>query len=500
MNNIVKIKMVILLGNANRKKRQTLKELIYSENNKKGKEVVVPFLFGDFFDHLKSKKYSWFEEGKNNEYEEFIFNLIPHIFLDLESPSTISELFLIERNKLYDKLIILNLPENSNEEKDTLMKIANSNIGFVTYRNLSDKRNEIAKELIKDDKFTFRYRNNLVPDLYYNNIYYYKFKEIYKYISNVDLNLNIYKEHNIDNSAHKITYKIFLNTGNHNNQSNNCYCSLLNSFMDFLKEEIAKKHKHFLPKDFINHVNGLSLIRLSSGRVVKTISDKEERRRNSELNKRLFKEMHINFLQNNSLDIDNSFAYLPNKYASKFGSGTFPSILKHIQNKSNFYIKTDIKSFFESINIEKLKFILNEIIFPKFNYDDGSILDGAIKDISKYASEKNGIVQGVATSSFYSHVYLTPLDLLFINGSSKYIEKILEFHNKNNNNNKDRVKLAIYLINKYRNKIIYTRYSDDIMISTNINDKVICERIIESIQTLLEWNIRWIRNWWIYGV
>ena len=101
-------------------------------------------------------------------------------------------------------------------------------------------------------------------------------------------------------------------------------------------------------------------------------------------------------------------------------------------NIDNMYAyKVDIKNYFNSIDVDKLLIMLNEVIDDKETYNfisklltfDKSIIDGQLVE------EKRGAMAGVSFAPFLANVYLMDLD--------KYFED---------------------------NNILYARYSDDIIV------------------------------------
>lgn len=115
---------------------------------------------------------------------------------------------------------------------------------------------------------------------------------------------------------------------------------------------------------------------------------------------------------------------VPNTLANKLVS----NIKKDIQdNKFKYFYRTDITSFYNAINREKLLTNLETKI------SDKSILDLIEKSISnevipssdskrnrKKYFEKRGVPQGLPTSNILAQIYLREIDLYFSNKSYKY--------------------------------------------------------------------------------
>ncbi len=138
-----------------------------------------------------------------------------------------------------------------------------------------------------------------------------------------------------------------------------------------------------------------------------------------------------------NLGIETSFAYRK-KQQNTYNH--IKAIEKHIDNKSFLFYKLDIKEFFNSINSKEVEKYINKWSeedsnlleeYNEFNELSKKIISGAT-EIEK-PNEILGFPQGLSPSSVISNIALISLDREFSN----------------------------------LNEVCYTRYSDDILISTN---------------------------------
>lgn len=143
----------------------------------------------------------------------------------------------------------------------------------------------------------------------------------------------------------------------------------------------------------------------------------------------------------------------PSIYAKGYveNESIYTNAIAHLYN--NYFIKTDIKDFFQNINLNILKKILYEEIK---NIASPKDCERIVNDCSLY---KKGIPLGFVTSPLLANIYLKQFDLSLY----KKLKKL----NCDN--------------------IIYTRYADDLMISFKSSENVYdtyCE-IINIIENLL---------------
>lgn len=168
-----------------------------------------------------------------------------------------------------------------------------------------------------------------------------------------------------------------------------------------------------------------------------------------------FKQLKNKLKKSNKKNIfsENSFAYQKNK-------NIFKAVKIHIKNKSHFFLKVDIQNFFESIPHKLI------ILFFKNNKkvkkEDLLMLKKIIeiqKQINIYFKRnKNfGFSQGLFFSPFFSEILMINFD--------------------------DNLKKTIQ---KYDKKIVYSRYADDILLSSkeDTNFKKIYKNIIENLKDI----------------
>lgn len=181
---------------------------------------------------------------------------------------------------------------------------------------------------------------------------------------------------------------------------------------------------------------------------------------------------------------DNTFSFLKSSFANRKEKGTHNAVklLKIYSKQNKYYLKLDIKSFFNSINRNILFYILNddlknvefenkEIILSLFKkiifhkYTSNFLKTNQNLDLYKkvpfykslFSSEPNdcGLPIGNLTSQFLSNVYLNKLDY--------FIEKELKFEN-------------------------YIRYVDDFILFSNDREEL--ENSIEKIKLFLKNNLK----------
>ena len=136
-------------------------------------------------------------------------------------------------------------------------------------------------------------------------------------------------------------------------------------------------------------------------------------------------------------------------FSYRKGTSVYEALFPHRNNK--FFLKTDIKSFFGSINKDLIEKCL------LFNIDEYPVIQDEIKtylkELLNLISYENKLPVGFTTSSKLSNAVL------------------YEFDNK----------LEDYCID---NNMSYTRYSDDLIFSTNNKDEL--EHVIDEVQNILK--------------
>lgn len=148
------------------------------------------------------------------------------------------------------------------------------------------------------------------------------------------------------------------------------------------------------------------------------------------------KKKHIEFINKyaNVVDFKYSFSYIQNKNTKKL-------MQKHINSK--YFLKVDIKNFFNSINHQ----LLVTKIITELKIDS----DKAYEIIAE-SSIDNGLEIGLITSPLLSNIYMNDFD-----------SKLSKLLSKNT---------------------IYTRYSDDILISSN--QQINYHQLLKTIELELE--------------
>lgn len=136
----------------------------------------------------------------------------------------------------------------------------------------------------------------------------------------------------------------------------------------------------------------------------------------------------------------------PAAYAYTKQRSTYNALQKHQQNQSNWYLKIDLKDFFPSCTPE---IIFNQLkqLYPF--YYMGEIHLNLLKEIIKISCLNNGLPQGTPLSPLLTNLLMIPYDY--------QIQKTLMRYENNH--------------------YVYTRYADDILISSksNFNYKEIVE-------------------------
>lgn len=136
---------------------------------------------------------------------------------------------------------------------------------------------------------------------------------------------------------------------------------------------------------------------------------------------------------------EKSLLVLPHNSAFAYTKGrcTLDALKEHQQNESKWFLKIDIKDFFPSCNPN---FIYKQLIklFPFSILMEDEEINIIIKDIIKITTLNNGFPQGTPTSPLLTNIIMIPIDYIINN----------------------------MLCNWQRQHFIYTRYADDICISS----------------------------------
>lgn len=126
-------------------------------------------------------------------------------------------------------------------------------------------------------------------------------------------------------------------------------------------------------------------------------------------------------------------------YAYVKGRSTKDAVKLHQDNKSKWFLKLDIKNFFTNCTEDFIYNQLNKLYPFPYLMEDPEI-DQALKTIIKSASLNGGLPQGTPLSPTLTNLIMIPID---------------------------------YVIDNYakRNQMVYTRYADDMLISSEYKFK-----------------------------
>ena len=120
-------------------------------------------------------------------------------------------------------------------------------------------------------------------------------------------------------------------------------------------------------------------------------------------------------------------------YACRTGKGTHRALKKsqHLVRKYNYYLKADIKKYFESIDHQSLKGLIRKIFKDKKLI---SLLDKIISHQPPYTETGKGLPIGNLTSQHLANVYLGELDLFIKHklkgkGYIRYMDDFILFSN-----------------------------------------------------------------------
>ncbi len=156
---------------------------------------------------------------------------------------------------------------------------------------------------------------------------------------------------------------------------------------------------------------------------------------------RIHHKVQMTYIENYLRSNDLVFSYTKGKSAKMM-------VNKHL--KSSYFLYIDIKSFFNNIDLNILKEKANFLTSKNMSQHKLNILIDSCK-----VNEDFGIAIGLIPSSFFSNVYLNEFDY-----------EVNEF------------------LNKIDKNIVYSRYSDDIVISCK--NEFDYEKIVEYIKSSLE--------------
>ena len=144
---------------------------------------------------------------------------------------------------------------------------------------------------------------------------------------------------------------------------------------------------------------------------------------------------------------DCAYAYIPKRDCRK-------ALQRHLDNKSCWFLKLDLKDFFGSINPEFLEKSLNQLLVFNEAYLNSELKETFFKTIKEIAFLNNKLPQGTPLSPILTNMLMVPIDHAIRQALPK--------------------------------EYIYTRYADDLLISKRTdfsNDK---ESIVNTIKDILK--------------
>ena len=148
-------------------------------------------------------------------------------------------------------------------------------------------------------------------------------------------------------------------------------------------------------------------------------------------------------------------------YACRIGKGTHKAVLRafHFAKSSEYFLKMDVRKYFDSINHKILKILLKKII------KDIDILDVFYSIIDSGDISGKGIPIGNLTSQYFANYYLSAFDhylkeQLKIKKYIRYMDDMLVFSDKKND-----------LSNIYNNAVYYVDEKLKLTLKPMISDK-----------------------------
>lgn len=161
----------------------------------------------------------------------------------------------------------------------------------------------------------------------------------------------------------------------------------------------------------------------------------------------------------NCLPHDSAYAYVHGRDCNK-------SIQRHQAVKSNWFLKLDIKKFFDNCDADfirgQLKLLYPFALMEDYNYEE------FIVSLIKLITKDNGLPQGTPLSPVITNLLMVPID----KDINKYLNNYFKEHNQS---------------------FMYTRYADDMLISSNKEIDVtavteIIDRVLHTYTNKLEIN------------
>ncbi len=176
---------------------------------------------------------------------------------------------------------------------------------------------------------------------------------------------------------------------------------------------------------------------------------------------------------------ENRFIY--DSYATRKGKGTHKAILRaqRFMRKNRWYLKMDIRKYFDSI----YHAILNAILARKIK--DPFILDLCRKIIAKGGDGRRGLPIGNLTSQFFANVYLDLFDhfikdKLRITGYVRYMDDFCVFDSDRNSLMELRDKITFLLQERLRLEV----KENAVLINSRLHGLITYEAYSSSMQSL----------------
>lgn len=164
-----------------------------------------------------------------------------------------------------------------------------------------------------------------------------------------------------------------------------------------------------------------------------------------------FRDRVVHHALNNILEPIYEKRFIYDSYATRKNKGTHKAILRaqEFLRKNRWYLKMDIRKYFDSIHHEKLNYIIKRKIKDPF------ILRLCYKIILKGGDGVTGLPIGNLTSQFFANVYLDVFDHfikeeLGIKYYLRYMDDFCLFSEEKSDFKKWRLVIIDYLINKLR--------------------------------------------------
>lgn len=544
---------IMLFGNANRNKRNDLKGAInhWTWNYRvKDRKMIFPFIYEEFEEFLAKNDGENKLELNNLTLEWIMINLSTKIILNVESPSTAIEMFLINLSKKEKNLFYINqireVESKSFDKADVFDDKRMESIGFVArdyFKKMTAENDCSLFDNSKSHKNLIFAKNNIFfsldamtdySDNFKNEFWKFFKKEgkettiirFYDGIQNQDKKTKVIlgsKEATLKKMYSKLL-KLSKQRGNLDLMKDVTFVKftkIISSFKKFAKENYENSRIGLPWNVFYSRAPNLTTISMTRGlssdvvdtskmfslayikkskngivkkrkiyfmlpknKYFKGISEYKKQRKKLKYLFGNIKSLHNNVYKNFSCDL-NLFSYVSKEsqdWQRKFAtnSGTLSSALLHKRTQNNHFLKFDLSDYFDSIHHKKLENVLKILIEgldlseqkKRTTWESINYLLALYKQIKANTNQDkklrfNGVHQGISSSGYFSNLYLVPFDLIFSRNNYISERKISEwFRVIKGNDLHTKVNNAISNIYKFKNEITYSRYSDDIVLSS----------------------------------